>query len=290
MEIMKLKHFAGFSAPAIILMVGLLIVPLGATLMWSFQNVPVGQPGVFNGLDNYTEIFTSERFGRDVAFTVVYTLIVTVVKVVVGFGIALMLHRITHGRMVILGLLMAAYVVPTVIGALNFSWLFSDIFGGPVNRFLELFGVHISWLTETGPARALIGLHAIWHETPFVILILLAGLQTLPEEPMEAAHLDGANWWQRQRFLVIPMLGPLFTFVGLISVMDSLKVFDSIRIITPAAGTVGTESIMAYVYSVALGESYRLGIASAVNVATIVLTIVLVIPFLRSTWKEARAV
>jgi ABC-type sugar transport system permease subunit len=288
MEIMKLRQFAGFSAPAIILMVGLLVIPLAATLTWSFQNVPVGQPGVFNGVDNYVEMFTSARFGEAAAFTIVYTLVVTAIKVVLGFGIALMLHRLPKGRMVILGLLMAAYVVPTVIGALNFSWLFSDIFGGPVNRLLEVFGMHVNWLTETGPARTLIGLHAIWHETPFVILVLLAGLQTLPEEPMEAAHLDGASWWQRQRFIVIPMLGPLFTFVGLISIMDSLKVFDSIRIITPAAGSVGTESLMAYVYSVALGESYRLGIASAVNVATIVLTLVLLIPFLRSTWKGAR--
>jgi ABC-type sugar transport system permease subunit len=288
MEIMKLRQFAGFSAPAIILMVGLLVIPLAATLTWSFQNVPVGQPGVFNGVANYVEMFTSARFGEAAAFTIVYTLVVTAIKVVLGFGIALMLHRLPKGRMVILGLLMAAYVVPTVIGALNFSWLFSDIFGGPVNRLLEVFGMHVNWLTETGPARTLIGLHAIWHETPFVILVLLAGLQTLPEEPMEAAHLDGASWWQRQRFIVIPMLGPLFTFVGLISIMDSLKVFDSIRIITPAAGSVGTESLMAYVYSVALGESYRLGIASAVNVATIVLTLVLLIPFLRSTWKGAR--
>jgi ABC-type sugar transport system permease subunit len=290
MEIMKLKQFAGFSAPAIVLMVGLLVIPLGATLTWSFQNVPVGQPGVFNGLANYAEIFTSPRFGEAAGFTIVYTLVITVLKVVIGFGLALMLHRLPKGRMVILGLLMAAYVVPTVIGALNFSWLFNDIFGGPVNRLLEVFGLHIGWLTETGPARVLVGLHAIWHETPFVILVLLAGLQTLPEEPMEAAHLDGANWWQRQRYLVIPMLGPLFTFVGLISVMDSLKVFDSIRIITPAAESVGTESLMTYVYSVALGESYRLGVASAVNVATIVLTLVLLIPFLRSTWKGARSV
>ena len=286
---MRLKTFAAFTAPAIILMAGLLIVPLITTLVWSFQNVPVGQPGVFTGIANYVEIFTDRRFGRDAAFTITYAIVMTIAKLIVGYGIALLLNRIERGRMVILGLLMASYVVPTVIGALNFSWLFNDIFGGVVNQGLAVFGIHVDWLTETGPARVLIGLHALWHETPFVILVLLAGLQTLPEEPLEAAQLDGAGWWQRQRYMIVPLLAPLFSFVTLISLMDSLKVFDSIRIITPAAGSVGTESLMVFVYQVALGESYRLGVASAVNVVTIVITLVLLIPFLRQTWKGARA-
>lgn len=286
---MRLKQFALFSGPAIVLMAGLLIVPLVMTIVWSFQNVPVGQPGVFNGIDNYLEIFSSPRFLNAAVFTVAFTLILTTVKLIVGYGVALLLNRVQRGRMVILALLMASYVVPTVVGAMNFSWLFNDIFGGVVNQILGVFGVHVNWLTETGPARLLVGLHALWHEVPFVILVLLAGLQTLPPEPLEAAQIDGANWWQRQRYMIIPLLRPLISFVLLITIMDSLKIFDSIRIITPASTSIGTESLMTFVYQVALSESYRLGIASAVNVLTIVITIVLLIPFLRQTWKESRA-
>ena len=286
---MRLKHFALFAGPAILLMTCLLIVPLVMTFAWSFQNVPVGQPGTFNGIDNYLEIFSSPRFGNAAAFTVVFTLVLTTVKIIVGYGIALLLNRIQRGRMIILALLMASYVVPTVVGALNFSWLFNDIFGGVVNQGLGLLGIQVNWFTEAGPARLLVGLHALWHEVPFVILVLLAGLQTLPTEPLEAAEVDGANWWQRQRYMIVPLLRPLFSFVLLISIMDSLKIFDSIRIITPASGSVGTESLMTFVYQVALGESYRLGIASAVNVLTIILTIILLVPFLRQTWKGARA-
>ena len=286
---MRLKHFALFAGPAILLMTCLLIVPLVMTFAWSFQNVPVGRPGTFNGIDNYLEIFSSPRFGNAAAFTVVFTLVLTTVKIIVGYGIALLLNRIQRGRMIILALLMASYVVPTVVGALNFSWLFNDIFGGVVNQGLGLLGIQVNWFTEAGPARLLVGLHALWHEVPFVILVLLAGLQTLPTEPLEAAEVDGANWWQRQRYMIVPLLRPLFSFVLLISIMDSLKIFDSIRIITPASGSVGTESLMTFVYQVALGESYRLGIASAVNVLTIILTIILLVPFLRQTWKGARA-
>lgn len=285
---MRLKQFVWFSAPAIVLMVGLLIVPLAMTLMWSFQNVPVGQPGTFNGLDNYRELFSSPRFGRAAAFTVAFTLILVTAKLVIGYAIALLLNRIRRGRMVILGLLMASYVVPTVVGAMNFSWLFNDIFGGVVNQLLALVGLDYSWFTESGPARFLVGLHALWHEVPFVILVLLAALQTLPEEPLEAAQIDGANWWQRQRFVIIPLLRPMISFILLITIMDGLKIFDSIRIITPAATSVGTESLMTFVYQVALAESYRLGTASAVNVLTIIITILLLIPFLRQQWKEAR--
>jgi len=285
----RLKHFALFAGPAILLMTCLLIVPLVMTFAWSFQNVPVGRPGTFNGIDNYLEIFSSPRFGNAAAFTVVFTLVLTTVKIIVGYGIALLLNRIQRGRMIILALLMASYVVPTVVGALNFSWLFNDIFGGVVNQGLGLLGIQVNWFTEAGPARLLVGLHALWHEVPFVILVLLAGLQTLPTEPLEAAEVDGANWWQRQRYMIVPLLRPLFSFVLLISIMDSLKIFDSIRIITPASGSVGTESLMTFVYQVALGESYRLGIASAVNVLTIILTIILLVPFLRQTWKGARA-
>jgi N,N'-diacetylchitobiose transport system permease protein len=105
---------------------------------------------------------------------------------------------------------------------------------------------------------------------------------------MEAAGIDGANWWQKQRFVVIPGIGRLVIFVCVISIMGSLKIFDSIRIITPAASQLGTESLMTYVYQIALNDSYRLGIGSAVNVLTIILTLVLLIPFLRATWRDAR--
>lgn len=285
---MRVRTFFALSGPAIGLMAVLLVVPLAYTVVWSFQNVPVGEPGVFNGLANYRELFSSPRFGSAAVFTVGFALVATLLKLVFGYLIALMLHKARAGRAIFLGIMLATYVVPTVVGALDFSWLFNDVFGGPVNRLLEVFGVQINWLVTEWPARALLIMHILWHEIPFAILIFYAGLQGLPDEPLEAASLDGANWFQKQRYVVIPALGRLVTFVCLISIMDDLKVFDSIRIITPAAPQLGTESLMTYVYQIALNDSYRLGIASAVNLLTIVLTLVLLIPFLRQTWRDAR--
>ena len=286
---MRRKDFLTLAGPAVVLMAALLLVPLGTTLVWSFQNVPVGQPGTFTGLANYRDLLGSPRFRDAAAFTVGFAVVATALKVALGYGLALLLSRVSRGRTVLLGFLLASYIVPSVVGALDFSWMFNDVFGGPVNRVLDVVGVQVNWLVDTWPARALVVLHSLWHEVPFVVLVLLAGLQTLPPEPLEAAGIDGAGWWQKQRYLVVPALAPVFSFVLLISLMDGLKVFDSIRIMTPAAQQLGTESLMTYVYQVALGDSFRLGAGSAVNVLTMVVTLVLLIPFLRSTWKGARA-
>ena len=286
---MRRKDFLTLAGPAVVLMAALLLVPLVTTVAWSFQNVPVGQPGTFTGLANYSELLASPRFLRAAVFTVGYAVVATVLKVVLGYVLALLLGRVRRGRTVLLGFLLASYIVPSVVGALDFSWLFNDVFGGVVNQVLGVVGVHVNWLVDTWPARGLVVMHSLWHEIPFVVLVLLAGLQTLPEEPLEAASLDGANWWQAQRYLVLPALAPVFSFVVLISLMDGLKVFDSIRIMTPAAEQLGTESLMTYVYQVALGDSLRLGMGSAVNVLTMLVTLLLLVPFLRSTWKGARA-
>jgi N,N'-diacetylchitobiose transport system permease protein len=285
---MRSRTFVALSAPAVGLMTLLLVVPLFATLVWSFQNVPVGQPGTWTGLANYTELVGSARFRSAAVFTVGFAVAATVLKVVIGYAIALLLNNVRKGRAIFLGIILATYVVPTVVGALDFSWLFNDVFGGPVNRVLDLFGVNIQWLVDTWPARTLLLMHITWHEVPFAVLILFAGMQSLSKGQLEAATLDGANWVQRQRFVVIPGLSRMLAFVCVISLMDDLKVFDSVRIITPAASNLGTESLMSYVFQIALNDSYRLGIGSAVNVLTILITLVLLIPFLRSTWRDAR--
>ncbi|MDN5780374.1 MAG: sugar ABC transporter permease [Humibacillus sp.] len=285
---MRVRTFFALSGPAIGLMAALLVIPLIATIQWSFQNVPVGEIGTFNGLNNYRELLNSPRFIEAAKFTVGFALVATLLKLVLGYAIAYTLHKARYGRAIFLGILLSTFVVPTVVGALDFSWLFNDVFGGPVNRLLEVFGVNIEWLVSEWPARALLMMHTLWHEIPFAVLILYAGLQGIPDEPLEAASLDGANWFQKQRYVIIPALGRLIVFVCVISIMDALKIFDSIRIITPAAPQLGTESLMTYVYQIALNDSYRLGIGSAVNLLTIILTLVLLTPFLRSTWRDAR--
>lgn len=285
---MRTRTFAIFAAPSILTMAALLALPLAYTAVWSLQDVTYGSPGRWVGLDNYLDTLRSPRFRSDLGFTVVFTMVVTVLLLVVGYGLALLLATLKRIRTLFLGLLLVPYVVPVVVGALAFAWLFNSAYGGPVNGFLSAVGLDVNWLSSTWPARVLLVLNTVWNQAAFPMLILLAGISTVPVELMEAAAIDGAGWWGRQRHVVLPHLSRLILLIVLISVMDNLRVFDQIQTITPSAQTLGTESIMSYVYNVALGENTNLGLASAISVITMIITFVLIIPLLRQNYRDLR--
>lgn len=282
---MRRREFALLAGPCLLVMVGLLVVPLVQTIGWSFQNVSYGEAGTFVGFANYTEALGSSRFLRAVAFTFALTFVALVLKLVVGYALALMLNALRRGRSFLLGLLFVTYVVPTVVGAILFSWLFNNTFGGLVNWVLGHVGVQVSWLSSVWPARALILMQVVWHELAFPLIVLLAGLRGLSQDQVEASRIDGTNWFQRQWYVVLPNLRNLITFIILVGVMDGLRIFDAIRVITPAAQTTGTESIMTYVYDVALGQGQQLGLGSAISVLTVLLTVVLLLPVIRNTYS-----
>lgn len=264
--------------------------PLFVTIVDSFKRVSYGDPGQFVWLANYQSTLTDPRFWAAAGFTVFYTAVMTAGKIICGYAVALMLNAVrAKARAVFLGLLLVPYVVPTVIGALVFSWLFNNTFGGVVNSMLQPLGLAPEWLTDPLLAKFLLIFHSLWHESAFAILILVAALQSIPRERIEAAALDGASWWRTQWWIVAPSIRGFIGFIALISIMDGFRVFDSVRMITPAASTVGTESLMTYVYNVALGETQQLGLASAINVITIVIILIFLAPFIRQTWREMRS-
>lgn len=283
---MKRREFALFAAPSVIMMAGLLVVPLGITLWLSVTNFEYGRPVDFVGLANYAETLVRPRFWSSVGFTTVFTGLTTALKLVVGYALALLLHQVIRGRSLLLGMLMVPMVVPPVVGALVFSWMFrGDL--GLYDWLLAQAGLNVDWFTSGWPARALLVLHDVWHQSVFAALVLLAGLAGLPKEPQEAAEVDGASWWQRQRFVVLPALAGLLTFIAIMSTMDGFRIFDSVAVITAGGPSGATESLMYYNFDVALGQN-RLGLGSAVSVISVVAIGLLLIPFLRSTVREVR--
>lgn len=287
---MRRKEFLVMVLPSVVLMTALLAVPLFQTVRWSLEKVTYGSPGQWTGLTNYSEALGDPRFRSALIFTVCFTLVAMVAKVIIGYALATLLNMVRRSRPVFLGLVLGSYVVPTVIGATAFSWLFDTNFGGLVNFFLGKVGVgEINWFSQTWPDRVMLMGNLIWHEVPFAVLILLAGLQGLPVEPMEAAQIDGASWIQRQRFVVIPGLRRLFSFVALISIMDGLRMFDALVPLAPDAVGLHNESIMYYVYDTAFREgSQNLGLGSAVSVLTLVIILILLTPFIRQTYKDVK--
>jgi multiple sugar transport system permease protein/N,N'-diacetylchitobiose transport system permease protein len=288
---MRKREFALLVAPSMIVMFGLLVVPLYRTVQWSFQEVQYGAEGVFVGLQNYSAALSDPRFLRAVIFTVGLTLIVTAALVVLGYVIANLVNQLGKLRPVVLGILLVSYVLPNVVGSAAFSWLFDTNFGGVANYLLtQLTGAEILWFTDVWPNRIMIVLNTIWHLLPFSMLIILAGLQGVPDEIVEAAEIDGATSLKSHLFVIIPTIRGVLFFVTLISIMDVLRTFDQLIPLAPQAVEIGNESIMLYIYNVAFREgSEALGLGSAVSVLTILLILIMLTPFIRDTFKEAKA-
>lgn len=289
---MRRREFWLLVTPSVIVMFGFMLVPLYRTVRWSFQQVEYGAPGTEVGFANFAAAMGDARLGRAVLFTLGLTVVVTAFCLVFGYVLATLINVLgRRWRPVVLGIMLIPYVLPHVVGAVAFSWLFDTNFGGVANLlFTRLTGTEILWFTDVWPNRVMIILFTIWHLLPFSMLIILAGLQGVPDEIIEAAKIDGATSLKSHLFVIVPTIRGVLFFVTLISIMDVLRTFDQLIPLAPQAVEIGNESIMLYIYNIAFREgSEQLGLGSAVSVLTILLILVMLTPFIRDTFKEARA-
>ena len=183
----------------------------------------------FNGLENYVELLTRRDFWHAFAMTLKFTVIDVPVEVVLGLGLALLLNEKLKGLRFWRTLLILPLMTPPVVGSLLWKVIMRPTGGGILNHMLISLGFPMQGFLGD-PAQALPSLVAIdvWLYTPFVATILLAGLQSLPREPYEAALVDGASAWQAFRHITLPLLVPYFIVVGFFRAIDSLNVFDTI--------------------------------------------------------------
>jgi multiple sugar transport system permease protein len=145
-------------------------------------------------------------------------------------------------------------------------------------------GLHVFWMAEAWSARLLIILYGIWHVLPFAFIVFYAGLQSVPQDSLEAATLDGASSWQKLRFVTLPHLAPLVVFVTLIHVMDAYRVFEPVLVLTQGAFTASVQYLTYYI----LMQENNPFKASAAAVLTVLGIAVLLVPLLRKTWREQR--
>lgn len=287
---MRRSEFIGLVGPSVLVMGGLLVLPLYRTLEWSLKEVAYGDPGRFVGLDNYATAFSDPRLGRAVLFTVGLTVVVVAALVVGGYLLAVLVNRLRRAKAWVLGILLISYVIPHVVGATMFSWLFDANFGGVVNYALSRFlGHDILWFTDSWPNRFVIALNTIWFMLPFAMLVIISGLQGVSDQVIEAARIDGAGPIRTHWSVIIPSIRGVLGFVVIIAVMDVLRTFDQLIPLAPQAAQIGNESIMLYIFDVAFQDGgQQLGVGSAVNVMLMVLIVVMLSPFIRDVVKEAR--
>ncbi len=287
---MRRREFLALVTPSVLLMGGLLVLPLYRTVEWSLERVNYGEAGTFVGLANYGEALSDPRLGRAVLFTVGLSLAVAAMLLVGGYLLAVLVNRLERTKPWVLGILLISYVVPNVVGATMFSWLFDANFGGVVNHLVTLVtGQEVLWFTEPWPNRLIVALNTVWFMLPFAMLVIIAGLQGVPGELVEAARIDGASTVRTHWHVIIPSIRGVLGFVAIISIMDVLRTFDQLIPLSPQAVQLGNESIMLYIFNVAFQDGgQQLGLGSAANVLLIMLIVVMLFPFIRGIAKEAR--
>ena len=280
---MNLRSFLYFTTPCIILMFGLMIVPLAITIYLGFHRFDFYGNLNWVGIQNYLEIFEDQRLWISLEFTLLFTFISMPFQLIIGLAVALGINSIKNKllRGFVISSSLLPFIVTPVVGTLVFAWLFRDF--GFITYLLKSMGLEIYWFSNELNARALLIAHNIWHVTPFVIIVLFAGLQSVPQDSIEAAIVDGANAWQRLIYVIIPHLYSLIIFVTIINIMDAYRIFDPIAVMT--RGLHNTESLQFYNYRIAiLQDSIAKG--SSIAVFTVLGIVILLIPFLYLTYKE----
>jgi multiple sugar transport system permease protein len=216
-------------------------------------------------------------------FTLLYTFATTPFVLLLGFALALGVNQVgERWRPMYISASLLPFIITPVVGALAIKWLFRD--NGLVPYFLSQFGISLFWMAQAWSARLLIILYGIWHVVPFAFIVFYAGLQSVPQDSLEAARIDGANSWQRLWYVTLPHLAPLFVFVTLIHLMDAYRVFEPVMVLTQGAFTTSVQYLTYYIL-MQENNPYK---ASAAAVLTTAGIAVLLVPLLVRTWKEQR--
>jgi multiple sugar transport system permease protein len=268
------KHF--FIWPALLIVLVITIFPLIYSLTTSLMSLrlvpPV--PPRFVGLDNYADLLQNPRFWRVAWTTTTIAVISVAAQFVIGFAIALALNsRVPGGGLFRVGFLLPMLVAPVAV-ALIARQLFNPT-NGPLNGLMSFFGFpNLPFLTETNWALGALIAVEIWQWTPFVILMLLAGLQTLPDDVYEAAALENASAWQQFWGITFPMMLPISVAVVFIRLIESYKIMDTVFVMTGGGPGISTETMTLFAYQEGF-KKFNLGYTSALSFLFLILIVVL---------------
>ena len=284
----------GFMLPAAALLLVFLTYPLGLGVWLGFTDTRIGRDGVWIGLENYQLLWDDSLFWLSVFNTLLYTIAASVLKFALGLWLALILNEHLPFKSFFRAVLLLPWVVPTVLSAIAFWWIydaqFSVISWGLIK--LGIIDNPINFLGDVENARASVIAANVWRGIPFVAITLLAGLQTISPSLHEAATLDGATGWQRFRHITLPMLSPLIAVVMTFSVLFTFTDFQLIYVLT-RGGPLNATHLMATLSFQRAIPGGQLGEGAAIAVAMIpfLLTAILFSYFglQRRRWQQGGA-
>ena len=244
------KLFLAFLAPGMVLGIGALFIPVLYAIQLSFFHAEsfIDEP-TFVGLANYVRVFAEPRYWEAFWHGIFYAVATVALQVVLGIGIALLLHQEFRGRNLLRSAALAPYILPTVVVVYVWKWLLNVNYG-IFNAFLETIGIGpIAWFTSPLGAWFSIIFVSVWYWTPFVTITFLAALQTISDDLYDAAAVDGANAWKRLIYITLPVLKPVLIVIVMLRTIFMFNKFDIVWLMTNGGPLTTTEHlpILAYV-------------------------------------------
>nr|WP_216622951.1 sugar ABC transporter permease [Corallococcus exercitus] len=236
----------------------------------------------FTGVENYVYLMGDARFWSALGNTAYFTAVAVTVELLLAVPLALLLNRAFPGRGLLRASVLVPWAIPTVVSARLWAWMFNPDYG-LINRMLG--GAEVNWLGAPGYALHAAILVDVWKTTPFVALLMLAGLQGIPEDLYKAARVDGASEWRQFRSITLPLLKPALLLAVLFRSLDAFRVFDAIYVLTEGGPANTTETLSIYAYKT-LMRSGDFGYGSALSVATFLCVVLLAVVWLRWLGRE----
>jgi len=282
---MREKYIIVYILPLSLLIAFVTLFPMLYSIRISFLQYYPGSPTIspaFVGLKNYMDVF-SDRYVNNALFnTATLALCATIIEFVLGFGLALLFNReIVGGRIASTLLLLPMMLTPVVV-AIMWKLMFNSSFG-VMNYFLQLIRIPpVPWLAEPFTAKITVLIADIWQWTPFTFIILLAGLKSLPCEPSEAARVDGASTVQIFRYVTLPLLRPTILVTLIFRLLDALKLYDVVYVLTYGGPALATDTFTMYIYRTAF-KFFHVGYAMALSYVFLILVLVPTILFIYHT-------
>jgi multiple sugar transport system permease protein len=262
-------------APAVIVMIAVTAYPIGYAIYVSLQRYILSAPQLtkFVGLSNYGAVLGSWFWWHALIVTLVITAVSVAVELVLGMLLALLMYRTIFGRGTVRTTMLIPYGIVTIVAA--FGWQYAWT---PSTGYLSALFHNSAPLTNTNEAIAIIIIAEIWKTTPFMALLLMAGLSLVPEDLLKAARVDGATAWQRFWRITVPLMKPAILVALLFRTLDSFRIFDNIYILTAGANNTGSVSILGYDN---LFNALNLGIGSAISVLIFICVAIIAIIFIK---------
>lgn len=271
-----------FLIPALITLAGVTIYPVLYVLWLSLhRRLLIFDVSKFVGLENFGFLWRDQRFWNAFQNTVYFTAVSVALELLLGLAIAILLHRVFRGKGLMRTIILIPWAIPTVVSAKMWGWLYNGDYG----LINYLLGEKINWL-----GSPLLALNAaifmdVWKTTPFVALLLMAGLQTIPQDLYQAARVDGASNWTQFKSITLPLLKPVILVVLIFRTLDAFRVFDAIYVLTGGGPANTTETLSIYAYKV-LFQTLQFGYGSAISITVFFCVGLITIFYVRLLHKE----